>query len=197
MIDGAFNILKLYFKNKIEISDEEFDYWKSFFIHKEIKKNKFLLTEEDICRHIYFVTSGCLRSFTIDKNGNEHVIQFAPENWWISDLNSFSNEVSSLINIDAIVDTTILKIEKEYYNKLSIEFPKWNNLFMNLLQNSRGAYERRVLSYLNSSAEERYIHFIKHFSSIAPQIPQHMIASYLGITPESLSRIRKHISDNK
>ena len=90
-----------------------------------------------------------------------------------------------------------LKIEKEYYTKLSNESQKWSNLFLNLLQNSRGASENRILSYLNSSAEDRYLNFIKHFSNIASQIPQHMIASYLGITPESLSRIRKILSDKK
>lgn len=196
-MNESFSKLKSYLKNKIEISEEEFEYWKSFFVLKEIKKHKFLLTEEDQCRFIYFVTEGCLRSFTIDKNGNEHIIQFAPENWWVSDLNSFSNELPSHINIDAIIDSKVLKIEKTYYTKLSNESQKWNILFMNLLQNSRGASEKRILSYLNSSAEERYLNFMKNYSSTASQIPQHMIASYLGITPESLSRIRKHLSDLK
>ena len=197
MENDSFRILKSYFKNKIEISDEEFDYWKSFFVLKEVKKNKFLLTEEDQCRYIFFVTEGCLRSFTFDKNGGEHILQFAPKNWWISDLYSFTNEAPSTINIDAIIDSKVLKIEKDSYTKLSNESHSWSSLFMNLLHNSRGASEKRILSYLNSSAEERYIHFMKNYSSIASQIPQLMIASFLGITPESLSRIRKHLADLK
>ncbi|MFI5221164.1 MAG: Crp/Fnr family transcriptional regulator [Bacteroidia bacterium] len=196
-MSDAFSILKSYFKSKIEINDEEFGHWKTYFVLKEVRKGKFLLTEKDHCRYLSFVCKGCLRSFTIDTNGVEHIIQFAPENWWISDLNSFTGNEPSLINIDAIVDSTVLQIDHDSYSKLFDESQKWSAVFLNLLQKSRAASEKRILSYLNSSAEERYLIFMKYFSGIAPQIPQHMIASYLGITPESLSRIRKHLADSK
>jgi len=153
-----------------------------------------LLNEGDICKHLTFVNSGCLREYTIDNKGAEHIIQFAIEDWWVSDLNSFLSGLPATHNIDALQDSEVLLLEKSSRNKLLEECPKMERFFRLLLESNYIVTHQRVADSLSKSAEERYLRFIKTYPKLFEQIPQNQIASYLGITPQSLSRIRKEMT---
>src|SRR5690606_26406650 len=148
----------------------------------------------NICRHIGFVNFGCLREYTIDNKGNEHIVQFAIEDWWVSDLNSFLSGLPAKYNIDALQDSEVFLLEKSARDELLDKCPKMERFFRLLLAANHIAIHRRVMDSLSTSTEERYLKFIKTYPTLQEQIPQNQIASYLGITPQSLSRIRKELT---
>jgi CRP-like cAMP-binding protein len=187
-------VFKEYLKGKISFTDEKFKAISTLLIPKSVVKGTSLLSEGEVCQYNMFVIKGCLRSYVIDKNGKEHIIQFAPENWWISEQNSLLRQESAIFFIDAIEDTQMLLMEKDFNEKLSEILPDGGRMLQLLFQNSFKAMQKRVVNLLSASAEERYIDFIKTYPTVALRVPQKMIASYLGITPESLSRIRKEVA---
>jgi CRP-like cAMP-binding protein len=138
-----------------------------------------------------------MRCYSVDKKGDEHVIQFAIEDWWISDLTSYISGQPSLHNIDALEDSELLLIDTTVREKLLSEVPKLERFFRLLLERGLIAASQRLACTLEVSAEERYLQFMKAFPALVQRIPQNQIASYLGIAPESLSRIRKHLSKVK
>ena len=153
-----------------------------------------MLQEGEVCQYAAFVEKGLLRSYSIDKKGNEHILQFAMENWWISDLYSFySGEPSSYL-IDALEDTELLLIKKDRYEELLKAIPSMERYFRLLLQNNLIATQRRLNDKLSLSAEDLYRTLIETCDNIPQRVPQHMIASFLGITRETLSRIRKQMA---
>ena len=192
-----FSLLRTHIEKRIQLTDEEFNICSSFFIPKKIKKHRFLLNEGDVCKNLGFVNSGCLREYTIDNKGIEHIIQFAIEDWWVSDLNSFLSGLPATHNIDALQDSEVLLLEKSAREELLNACPKMDRFFRILLESNYIATRQRVADSLSESAEERYLKFIKTYPKLFEQIPQNQIASYLGITPQSLSRIRKELTPNK
>ena len=188
------DLLKKNIKSRVPLTDEEFNICAKFFIHKKYKKHQFMLNEGDVCNYIGFVASGCLREYKIDNKGSEHIIQFAIEDWWISDLNSFLSGLPSTLNIDALQDSDVLLLEKSAREELLEGCPKMERFFRLLLEVNHTASYQRVIDSLESSAEDRYLKFIKTYPKIFEQVPQNQIASYLGITPQSLSRIRKELT---
>ncbi|MCA9735518.1 Crp/Fnr family transcriptional regulator [candidate division KSB1 bacterium] len=180
------NILK-----RIKISEEDFAQCISFFKAAKIKRKQFLLREGEICKYTCFVSKGCLRSYSTDEKGNEHVIQFAIEDWWISDLYSFLTAEPATYNIDALEDSEVLLIEKNSQEDLCAQIPAFERFFRLLLQNNYIANHRRITAALSATAEKRYLTMLATYPHLVERLPQHQIASYLGITPESLSRIRK------
>ena len=189
-----FSLLRAHIEKRIHLTDEEFNICTKFFIPRSIRKHQFLLNERDVCKYFGFVNSGCLREYTIDKKGNEHIIQFAIADWWVSDLNSFLSGLPATHNIDALQDSEILLLEKSSRDKLLSACPKMERFFRILLEANYVATHQRVADSLSESAEERYLKFIKTYPKLFEQIPQNQIASYLGITPQSLSRIRKELT---
>jgi len=189
-----FSILRAHIEKRIQLTNEEFNISSGFFVPKKIRRHQFLLNEGDICKHLTFVNSGCLREYTIDNKGAEHIIQFAIEDWWVSDLNSFLSGLPATHNIDALQDSEVLLLEKSSRNKLLEECPKMERFFRLLLESNYIVTHQRVADSLSKSAEERYLRFIKTYPKLFEQIPQNQIASYLGITPQSLSRIRKEMT---
>ena len=165
-----------------------------FFVPKKLKKKQFLLHEAEVCKKIGFVNSGCLREYTIDNKGSEHIIQFAIEDWWISDPNSFLSGLSSTYNIDALEDSEVLLLEKSAREKLLDSCQKMEKFFRILIEANFVATQRRITDSLSTSAEERYLKFIRTYPKLMEQVSQNHIASYLGITPQSLSRIRKELT---
>ncbi len=160
----------------------------------ELEKKHKLVEAGDRILHQYFVIEGCLRTFLIDTFGKEHTIQFAIENWWVSDYISYYKEVPSIFEVECIENCRLLKISK---SRLLSLFPKSSGLetyFRKQLENAFVAFQTRILSNLNMSAEERYIMFTKTYPNIEQRVKNYQIASYLGITAESLSRIRKQRS---
>ena len=158
---------------------------------KKLRKRQYFLQEGDVCKYQGFVIKGCLRSYEIDAKGIEHIVQFCPEDWWISDIYSFYTEEPSKNNIDALEDTELLIFDKNSLEDLYKEIPKLERYFRLLMQNSLISLSRRVLSSMSKSATERYCDFIERYPQIEQRVPNHQIASYLGIKPESLSRIRR------
>lgn len=191
---SMFSLLRTHIEKRVPLTDDEFEIISKFFISKKIRKNQFLLNEGNICRHIGFVNFGCLREYTIDNKGNEHIVQFAIEDWWVSDLNSFLSGLPSKYNIDALQDSEVFLLEKSAREELLHNCPKMERFFRLLIEANHVANYQRIADTLSASAEERYLKFIKTYPKLYEQIPQNQIASFLGITPQSLSRIRKELS---
>lgn len=189
-----FDLLKKHIEKRVQLSDDEFTICTSFFVSKKLHKKQFLLHEGEVCKHIGFVNSGCLRQYTIDGKGAEHIIQFAIEDWWVSDLNSFLSGKPATENIDALEDSEILLLEKSARDELLNDCPKMEKFFRILIEANHVATHQRIADSLSTTAEERYLNFIKTYPKIFGQVPQNQIASYLGITPQSLSRIRKELT---
>jgi CRP-like cAMP-binding protein len=179
---------------KITLTRQERELCKKVFIPKSIRRRQYLLQEGDPCKHMFFVSKGALRSYTIDDKGEEHIVQFAIENWWITDLYSFLTGEASTNTIDAIEDSDLILLDHPSYEMLFQQIPKFEHYFRVLLQNNFIAMRKRLIYTISSSAEERYEYFLHEHPSLAQRVPQHMVASYLGITPETLSRVRKQLS---
>jgi CRP-like cAMP-binding protein len=192
-----FEVLFQKFDEHIQLTEEEKQLCKTFFTPKKLRKRQYILQEGDVCKYVAFVEKGMLRSYTIDEKGNEHIMQFAFEGWWISDHFSFLTGESAVYNIDALEDSELLLISKQAEEKMLQKIPKFEKYFRILLQNSLIATQRRLISSLSQSAEERYNQLISVCPTIPQRVPQHMMASFLGITPETLSRIRKQIASSK
>ena len=161
---------------------------------KKVNKHEMLLQEGEVCRNTFFVEKGLLRMYSIDKNGKEHVIQFAPENWLIGDRSSLYFNEKSRYYIEAVEDSEVLFLQPDFFSKLLEEFP--NTIEKNdlIIQKHVKSLQDRINSLLGETAEERYLKFIKMYPDLLLRVPQWMIASYLGITPESLSRVRKELA---
>lgn len=192
-----FELLRLHIGKRVHITDEEFSRLTQFFTPKTVRKRQFLLQEGDVCRNLAFVNSGCLREYTVDHKGDEHIIQFAIQDWWVSDLNSFLSGTPSTQNIDALQDSVVLLLENTAREKLFESVPAMERFFRLLLEANYVATHKRINDALSASAEDRYLTFIQTYRQLAEQIPQNQIASYLGITPQSLSRIRNELSQKK
>lgn len=160
---------------------------------REYRKGQFVLSEGQICKHIFYVEKGLLRFYSIDHLGKEHIIQFAPEGWFISDRSSIYFNEPSRFFIDAVEDTRVAILDEQFIcdvGELSPQFRKYNE---HILQNHIRQLQNRVHLLISTTAEDRYLDFIKLYPNISQRVPQWMIASYLGITPESLSRVRKDL----
>lgn len=186
-----FELLFQKFDEKIQLTAEERQLSRTFFTPKKLRKRQYLLQEGDPARYTAFVEKGLLRSYTIDEKGVEHIIQFAFEGWWIGDQYSFLTGEPSRQNIDALEDSELLLLSRQAEEQLLERIPKFERFFRILLQNNVIAIQRRIVSSLSQTAEQRYQEFIGTCPNVPQRVPQHMMASYLGITPETLSRIRK------
>ena len=161
---------------------------------KKVAKNEMLLSEGEICMDTFFVEKGLLRMYSLDRNGKEHIIQFAPENWLISDRSSLNFNQKSKYYIDAVEDSEVFILSKDFFTSMIDKFPQTVENNDLLLQKHIRNLQNRVNSLLADTAEERYMTFIKMYPDILLRVPQWMVASYLGITPESLSRVRKELA---
>ena len=191
---------ELFFQNfnkKVSLTPKEEEDIKQYLKSKKLRKKQYLLQEGDVCKTIAFIEKGALREYSVDDNGIEHIIQFGVEGWVISDLYSFLTGEPATYNIDALEDTEMILVTKSAHEELLQEVPKYET-FTRL--NITGAYlamQKRLTSIIGSSLEQRYADFTALYPNIVQRVPQHMIASYIGLTPETLSRIRKRISTNK
>lgn len=175
----------------VSLTDEEREFFLSLLHSKTIKRKSFLLQEGDLCRFENFVTKGCLKMYSVDKNGLEHVVMFAIEDWWVGDLYSFLSDVPTIFYIEAIEDTEILQISKADLDKLYDKVPKFERFFRIMFQKAFIAQQQRINTNLSANAEERYLTFITKFPHLEQRLPQKQIAAYLGMTPEMVSIIRR------
>lgn len=178
----------------IELSESDKRVLRNNYLVKKLKKRQFFLQEGDVCKYAGFGTKGCLKTYTIDKNGDEHVFQIAIEGWWVSDMYSHLTGEPATFTIEALEECELLILDLEARETIFKQIPNYERFHRILLERNYLATQRRVNSMLSSSAEERYLAFINKYPQIVQRVPQLVIASYLSIAPESLSRIRKHLS---
>lgn len=181
------------FKNA-NFSDSEREIIRPCFKERKIKKGDHLILNGEDVHSILFVLDGCLRTYFIDDKGKEHTIQFAVYDWWISDMIAYISQTNALMNIECILDATIFEITREDIERLCYQIPAFNKLYRTKVEGSIVGYQKRIISILSQSATERYEGFIEKYPNIEMSIKNYHLASYLGITTESLSRIRKDLS---
>jgi len=187
-----FESFQKYLKDKIPLSDEESGMIQAVSVIKKLRKNQYLLQEGDIWRFNAFVCQGCLRTYSVDDKGNEHIINFAQEGWWIGDRESLATGNPSKYNIDAVEESIVLLINKDNFTILMKNIPQFAELVIQIIERSFVASQERINANISGDAEKKYQYFMGKYPRLALRIPQHMIASYLGITPETLSRVRKN-----
>lgn len=183
-----------YFENYLPLDEREKSIVEDIFKERRIKRRQFILQDGDVCKHNTFVVEGCFRMYMVDDKGKEHNLQFAIENWWIGDIGSFHSEEPSKLYIEALENSVILQIKKEDQLKLFVDYPIFNRIFRVFTENALVSTQRRILQNISSTAEERYLDFVKRYPHFFNRISNIQIASYLGVTPEFLSTIRKKIA---
>lgn len=181
----------------IQLTDEEREYFISILKHRRLRKKEYIVQAGEPCKYEIYVLKGCLRAYFVDPSGHEHIAQFAVEDWWISDMASLITGEPATLYIDALEDSEVVLIEASQYRELFDNIPRFERMFRQLLQNAYVAQQRRIVDNLCKPAKERYIHFITKYRNIEQRVPQHQVASYLGITPEFLSLLRKQIAQEK
>lgn len=190
----SLQVFKDYLSTRISISDQQFERIISVGRVKRLRKKQYLLQEGEVWRFNAFILSGLVRLYHVDESGGEHVLNLAKENWWTGDRESLLSGNPSKFNIDAIETTEVLLIGKEDFDIVCKEIPVVGEMVHDIIQKSFIATQNRILVYKNYSAEQKYLDMVNKYPDFAFRIPQHIIASYLGIKPETLSRIRNQIS---
>ena len=178
----------------ISLSETEMESFCNLFEYKTIKKKSFLLREGEICKFEGFVTKGLFRVYHIDKNGFEQILYFAIEDWWITDIDSFTNEIPSLLFIEALEDSELLLISKKDKDFAYENLPKIEKLFRIMTQKTHVALQRRMIDSMSKTAEFRYVEFVEKYPQLIQRLSNIQVAAYLGITNVFLSNIRKKIS---
>jgi CRP-like cAMP-binding protein len=188
-----FDQFEKYLLSKAAFTADELQQIEAVSMIKKLRKRQFLLQEGDVWTYDAFVTSGCLRTYSVDAKGAEHILSFAVENWWIGDRQSLISGEPSHFNIDAIEDSTVVLIKHVEFERLRQAIPTLHELVNDILHRSFLASQTRIHAAISYSAEEKYRAFLEQFPAFALRIPQHMVAAYLGMTTETLSRIRRHL----
>lgn len=178
---------------RVQLPDEAWNRMKSLLAVESLKKREIWHKAGEVTQVMGFVLEGCVRTFYTDEKGHEHNIQFAFEDWWTADLMSFVTQEPASYSLEALEDTTLCIITKEDYEQLLLDFPIFERFFRLLVQNAYVAGQRRMIAVMSKNAEARYTNLIQKFPSLELRVAQHHIASYLGITPEALSRIKRNI----
>lgn len=185
-----------FFSKLIPLNQSEKELVQSKFKPHLFLKKQFALQHGDVCQYFDFVVRGCLRLYKVDEKGVYHILQFATENHWISDLSSFHKRTKSVFDIDALEDTVVLRITYEDLIDLYVKAPKFDRIFRVLLENHFMQQQERIGQLFSSTAEERYQLFLETYPHLLNRLSQVQIAAYLGVTPEFLSRIRGRIAKN-
>ncbi|MEJ6979376.1 Crp/Fnr family transcriptional regulator [Pedobacter sp. P351] len=175
------------------ISDEGFALVQQAFKHKKLRKRQYFLQEGDVCKYTAFIAKGAMRQYTVDEEGHERIVRLGIENWWMGDFESFVMLTPSMYNIDAFEDSDLLIITNEQMQNLRAQVPVMDNVIKMMDQKRAIAYEKRIRVSISYTAEDRYVDLQKTYPDLLQRFPQNMIASYLGISPETLSRIRKQM----
>ncbi|PZR21728.1 MAG: cyclic nucleotide-binding protein [Flavobacterium psychrophilum] len=176
-----------------KISEKDFEIIKGYFIHKRIRKKQYFLQDGEVCKYFAFIVHGAMRQYYIDDKGIEHVVQLSVENWWVGDRESWTMGSPSVYNIDAWEDTELLLMTRASAIELLERFPAFHAMATAMDERNNIANQRRITSSISGSAEKRYTDFVSCYPNLVARFPQHMIASYLGITKDTLSRIKRQL----
>ena len=190
-------LLKQNINSHIALTDAEMEAFCNLFQHKIIKKKSFLLREGEVCKFEGFVTKGTFRVYHIDKSGREQILYFAIENWWVTDIDSFTTERPSQLFIEALEDSEVLLISKKDKEFAYTNLPKIEKLFRVMTQKTHVALQRRMIDNLSKTADQRYLDFIEKYPQLNQRLSNLQIAAYLGISHEFLSKIRNKIATKK
>ena len=185
-----------YIEKSISLSDEIANDLKAIIFHRNVEKGEIILQENSSRKIQIFVVSGCLRAFYKTENGKDHTLQFATKNWWISDYMTLFNTEKSLLSIESLSHSKIIIIEQSQLEELFSKYPEFGLVNRMNLQNRIAAQQKRIFGLLTLTAKEKYEKFITDYEVFEKVIPNYQIASFLGITPESLSRVRKEIANS-
>ncbi|SEW45643.1 cAMP-binding domain of CRP or a regulatory subunit of cAMP-dependent protein kinases [Chitinophaga sp. YR573] len=189
--------LKQNIAKHISLSEKETEVFCNLFQQRLIKKKSFLLKEGEVCKFEGFVTKGLFRVYHIDKSGAEQILYFAIENWWITDIDSFTNGLPSQLFIEALEDSEVLLISKNDKEFAYTNLPEIEKLFRVMTQKTHVALQRRMIDNLSKTADQRYLDFIEKYPKLYQRLSNLQIAAYLGISHEFLSKIRKKIAGKK
>ncbi len=181
-------------REHVSLSEEEWQLCRDHIRPRRMKKRQFLLQEGEVCRSIAFIEKGALFSYSIDQKGNQQVMQFGFEGWWIADLQSFLTGTPSTLNIEVMEDSSLLLIEQESQEMLLEKIPAYETYTRIIFQNAYVALQQRVENALGRTAEEKYTRLMEQNPEFLNRVPLHLVASYLGISPETLSRVRGQLS---
>ena len=190
-------LLKKNIAAHISLSETEIEDFCNLFTYEAVKKKSFLLREGDVCKFEGFVTKGLFRVYHIDQNGFEQILYFATENWWITDIDSFTNEIPSQLFIEALEDSEVFIISKKDKEFAYSNLPKIEKLFRVMTQKTHVALQRRMIDNLSKTADSRYLEFAEKYPNLMLRLSNIQIAAYLGITNVFLSTIRKKIASRK
>lgn len=185
------------FREYFPLNSEEQEEVKRLFQRRIVKRKGLLLEEGEICRNYYFVVSGCFRMFAIDSDFKEHNLQFAAENDWIVDFQSFYTERPSKLYIEAVEPSLVLQISHDDLLYLYVNYPKFDRNFRIIVEQKYIGYQNRILQNISSTGEERYVSFLNDYPHLINRLPNTQIASYIGVTPEFLSKIRKNLTQGR
>jgi CRP-like cAMP-binding protein len=189
-----FDNFKVYLNDKAGLTDEELQKLPYVPKCRQLKKGQSLIDKGEVCKDIFFVEKGLLKQFTIDDQGKEHILHFAPESWIVSDRSSSYFNQSGEYFIDAIEDSEVIVMDETFINAASEISKTYRENNHRALHNHVRNLQRRINLLLSATAETRYLEFVKVYPNLLLRVPQWMIASYLGVTPESLSRVRKDLT---
>jgi CRP-like cAMP-binding protein len=191
-----FQAINAYVVKRVNLSARELKYFNSILRYKVIPKKTMMLQAGNICNFEAYVIRGCIREYYIDSNGAELTLQFATEDWWVSDITSFEDQKVSSMYIETLEDCELLMLSRQSKEQLLAEVPKLERMFRLMIQRHLSTVQSRLFKTVTYSAMEKYLEFIKRYPTIPQRVPQHYIASYLGISPEFLSRLRtRHLKN--
>ena len=181
----------------ISLDEKEKEFFHSLLQHQLVKKKTFLQVAGEVCGFEAYIIKGCIKSYYIDENGFEVILHFAVENWWVGDIANFSDHKKSTLNLEALEDTEVLIIKLKDKEELYKRVPKFERMFRIMIQRTHETMMNRLISTISQPAEERYLNFITKYPTIPQRVPQHQIASFLGISPEFLSKIKAKLARHK
>lgn len=185
------------FNKKVPVTEPDQELIKNYLTVKKLRKRQYLLQEGDVCKVVAFVEKGALRLYRVNEDGSEHIVVFALDGWFMTDLYSFLTNEPSTYNIDAIEDSELVLITRSASDELRKLSSKYQEFIFQATSEAYIQLEKRMTSTISLSLEERYKDLTTNYPDIIQRVPQHMIASYMGLTPETLSRVRKRISIHK
>jgi CRP-like cAMP-binding protein len=181
--------LKQHIEKITPLTDSEFEYVLSHFTSRRIRKHQFLVQEGESVLNDYYVLNGCLKAYHTDKEGKEHILQFALSDWWITDYGAYFKEAKATIHVDCVEESQLLCLSLHNREKLCGDMHKMEHFFRKKLNAGYVALQQRILTLLNSSAKERYEQLLNQYPSLFQKVPKTLIASYLGVSRETLSRL--------
>lgn len=196
-MQSTFHSINQYVNRCAVFSEHEIQLFDDLLQHKTVKKKTMLLREGEICNFEAYILKGCIRTFCMDENGAEVILQFAVEDWWVSDIASFHEQTPSKLYIETLENCELLILSHEAKEELLMKVPQFERVFRLMVQRNLSVTQNRLVNTIAKPAQDRYVEFLERYPSVAQRVAQHYIAAYLGISAEFLSKIRAKMSTKR